>query len=242
MIDLLFILILILIFFFLSSNHRCPPCRAFTPKLSETYKQLKEKGEEFEIVFVSLDREEEKFNEYLSEMPWIAIPYSDEKSRNELSDHFEVESVPTLIILDKDFSVITSEGVGAVSEGAEFPYRPKPLNILAPHLLSVVNGGPTFIAFTTADEADPLYSTLLPLAEKYVADKKDISFFVSGNDGLGGRIRDFASLPQNEKVMVILDIPSQAKYVSEDEITLDNVKTFVEGFLNKTLTAKPIRE
>merc|ERR1719495_1556006 len=35
------------------SAHWCPPCRGFTPKLAETYKKLKEQGQNFEIVFVS---------------------------------------------------------------------------------------------------------------------------------------------------------------------------------------------
>lgn len=55
----------------------CQPCQAFTPILKSVYKQLKEKGKEFEIVLVSGDKEEEAFHKYLDTMPWLAIQFDD---------------------------------------------------------------------------------------------------------------------------------------------------------------------
>lgn len=60
------------------SAHWCPPCRAFTPKLADWYKKLKEGeavGDKFDIVFLSSDRDEKSYNEYFSEMPWHAVSY-----------------------------------------------------------------------------------------------------------------------------------------------------------------------
>jgi hypothetical protein len=31
----------------------------------------------FQVVFVSADKKEAAFNEYLTEMPWLALPYED---------------------------------------------------------------------------------------------------------------------------------------------------------------------
>lgn len=61
------------------SAHWCPPCRAFTPQLAEWYKKVKEgpNGSNFDIVFVSSDRDAEKWKEYFDEMPWHAVPYGD---------------------------------------------------------------------------------------------------------------------------------------------------------------------
>jgi len=56
------------------SAHWCPPCRGFTPELAKLYKEAQEKSSAFRIVFVSLDRDEESFNEYRGEMPWPAVP------------------------------------------------------------------------------------------------------------------------------------------------------------------------
>lgn len=61
------------------SAHWCPPCRGFTPKLAEFYKKHHE-DKNFEIVFVSSDKNEAEFKEYFNEMPWLALPFS-ERSR-----------------------------------------------------------------------------------------------------------------------------------------------------------------
>lgn len=41
---------------------RCPPCRAFTPQLANTYSKLKKDGKELEVVFVSMDRNQAQFD------------------------------------------------------------------------------------------------------------------------------------------------------------------------------------
>merc|ERR1719424_2821010 len=46
------------------SAHWCPPCRGFTPVLSEKYTALKKAGKDFELVFVSSDRNQAAFDEY----------------------------------------------------------------------------------------------------------------------------------------------------------------------------------
>ncbi|KAK0074992.1 hypothetical protein PV326_011971, partial [Microctonus aethiopoides] len=38
------------------SAHWCPPCRAFTPQLVDTYQRIRERGQNFEVIFVSSDR------------------------------------------------------------------------------------------------------------------------------------------------------------------------------------------
>merc|ERR1719359_496114 len=83
------------------SAHWCPPCRGFTPKLAEWYsKSLKAKG--LEVVFVSSDRDEESFNDYFKEMPWLALDFADRKRKNQLSSMFGVSGIPSLVIIDKD--------------------------------------------------------------------------------------------------------------------------------------------
>jgi nucleoredoxin len=57
------------------SAHWCPPCRGFTPKLAEQHKALKDAGKKFEIIFASSDKNQEAFDEYYAEMPWLALPY-----------------------------------------------------------------------------------------------------------------------------------------------------------------------
>ena len=60
------------------SAHWCPPCRAFTPQLAEFYKTVKSSHkDDFDIVFVSSDKDEAGFKDYFASMPWKALPFSD---------------------------------------------------------------------------------------------------------------------------------------------------------------------
>ncbi|CAL4939875.1 unnamed protein product [Urochloa decumbens] len=106
----------------------CPPCRRFTPKLIETYKELASEGKSFEVVFVSGDQDEEAFNEYFAKMPWLAVPFSDSEGREGLNGQFKVSGIPNLVILDaKTGEVYTDDGVPFVSEyGVEaYPFTPE---------------------------------------------------------------------------------------------------------------------
>ena len=69
---------------------QCPPCRAFTPKLIESYKKIVSKGKPFEIIFVSSDRTQEAFDDYFKDMPWFAIPFGKDKGK-EISAKFSVQ-------------------------------------------------------------------------------------------------------------------------------------------------------
>jgi nucleoredoxin len=108
------------------SAHWCPPCRGFTPVLAKCYKELKESGKNFEVVFVSGDKDEEAFQEYFNEMPWLALPFSDRDLKQDLNKVFQVNGIPTLVLLKADGTLITDEGRDAISFGAEFfPWSPE---------------------------------------------------------------------------------------------------------------------
>jgi len=112
------------------SAHWCPPCRNFTPQLAQWYtKSLKAKG--LEIVFVSGDRDASSFESYFKEMPWLAVPFNDRARQQALSERFNVQGIPSLVILGPDGKLITEDGRTAVSSdptGEQFPWRPKSLN------------------------------------------------------------------------------------------------------------------
>jgi len=118
------------------SAHWCPPCRGFTPQLADWYKKdLSGKG--LEVVFVSSDKDEDAFNDYFKEMPWLALPFSERDTKATLSKKFKVQGIPTLVILGADGKVITTEGKDVVSEdptGNEFPWQPTPLKELLQNL------------------------------------------------------------------------------------------------------------
>lgn len=47
--------------------------------------------DDWEVVFVSSDRDEEAWKEYYGEMPWLALPYADRERKAHLSKHFKVQ-------------------------------------------------------------------------------------------------------------------------------------------------------
>ncbi|GMF54853.1 unnamed protein product [Phytophthora fragariaefolia] len=102
------------------SGHYCPPCRKFTPLLSQVYEEIKEAGHtDFEIVFVSSDKEEPKFVEYYEEMPWIALPYARRDLKLELCEKFGVKTVPTLIFFNEKGEMVEREGRYFVTDHAQ---------------------------------------------------------------------------------------------------------------------------
>ena len=107
------------------SAHWCPPCRAFTPKLSAIYESLKAAGKEVEVVFISSDRAESEFKEYLGIMPWLAVPFEDSATRTKLGAELGVSGIPSLVLFDPNGHLINRQGVMAVSidpKGTAFPW------------------------------------------------------------------------------------------------------------------------
>jgi len=130
------------------SAHWCPPCRAFTPRLTSIYRKLQAKGTAMDIVFVSLDQAEEEYAEYLAEMPWLALTLGDNRIR-ELSESLGVEGIPALITIKPDGSIINAEAKEVADddeEGAQYPWAAVSLPAVTSlnpsgNVVNALNGG-----------------------------------------------------------------------------------------------------
>ena len=80
---------------FYFSAHWCPPCGVFTPFLKKLYKEVNEKGKEFEIIFVSSDKSDSEFEGYFEEMPWLAVPFDEKETIKKLRSTYSVSGIPT---------------------------------------------------------------------------------------------------------------------------------------------------
>ncbi|KAK5620579.1 hypothetical protein CRENBAI_022125 [Crenichthys baileyi] len=235
------------------SAHWCPPCRSLTRVLVESYRIIKESGHKFEIVFVSADRSEESFKQYFSEMPWLAVPYSDEARRSRLNRLYGIQGIPTLILLDADGHVITRQGRVEVLNDPEcrlFPWHPRPVLELSEANAVQLHEGPCLVLFVDAEEEgelEPAKELIQPIAEKLMAKYKakeeetPLLFFVAGEDDMSDSLRDYTNLPEAAPLLTILDMSARAKYVRDvEEITPAVVEQFVNEFLAEKLKPEPI--
>jgi len=243
------------------SAHWCPPCRSFTPKLIETYNKLKEEDKDFEVIFCSSDKDEEAFNEYYKDMPWLALPFADRKRKDQLSDHFEVGGIPTLVMISAEGEVISTKARGAVGadpEGKDFPWAPKACNDLATDGADGINDTTSLILLMEKAEAGAQAAAeemLYTLAEKDIAAAKakgtdSMCYFTAkSGGGVVDQIRKLCSLGEpveGEVQMILLDIPDQGGFYVHKQskgsgaITAESICEFLAAYQSKTLERKQL--
>ncbi|XP_067137113.1 nucleoredoxin-like protein 2 [Centruroides vittatus] len=106
---------------FYFSAHWCGPCREFTPLLVSAYEEMKKLNYKFEVVFVSFDENEESLFDYMKEShgDWYALPYGSTDTEK-LKIQFNIEGIPTLIIVNKDGTLVNDDGIDDIeAKGAE---------------------------------------------------------------------------------------------------------------------------
>jgi len=235
------------------SAHWCGPCRHFTPELVKTYNAMKAAGNtDFEIVFVSSDRDQAACDSYHGEMPWLALPYSERAIKEELSNALEVQGIPTLVIVGPDGKIINAEGRAALGKdptGANFPWHPPAYTQLEDS--SSINDTPTVIAFVegcTKEVQDAAEAAIKEVAEAAkAAGKTEIAFSIAKpGDGLAGRVRGLAPPyveVQDTPLLMLVDLGDDQTYYTADpagSIDAAAVNTFVEFFNAKALERKKL--
>ena len=82
-----------------------------------------------------------------------------------------------------------------------------------------------------------------PVAERYFKmEEPPVHFFYTKGDTVSDSLREFGDLPDDDNLLVILDIPSQMHYVSEvDVLTREAVEKFVNDFANGKLEGMKLK-
>jgi len=132
-------------------------CVKFTPKLHLFYQlQDDDKKEDFEIVFCSVDRSEAEYKEYSEQMPWWCLPYA-LSTLPKLTTIYQAHGMPHLVVIDKNGSVITKNGVESLTQdpvGSKFPWRPLRVVDLLPHyyMIEDTSGNEALIPVQNLDD------------------------------------------------------------------------------------------
>ena len=87
-----------------------PPAKEFMQKLEELYNEVNKTEKIFEIVQISNEKSEHAYKEQLSpKRNWLYLPFNDPFMKN-LVEQFNVEFLPTFIIVNRDFFVLSQNG------------------------------------------------------------------------------------------------------------------------------------
>ncbi|KAG5321355.1 NXN protein, partial [Pseudoatta argentina] len=244
------------------SAHWCPPCKAFTPQLVDTYQRIQERGHDFEVIFVSSDRSEDSYNAYTETMPWLRIPFNQEERRRKLARAFDVQAIPTLVILDPRDNIITLDGRAELIEDPEGLLD----TVLPCMYVTIRNSMHGVLLLPSLKKQRELIqegedceiqfgeSVLLPAAQAYRRDQPDydlnyddpeddsLQFYIALDCETSDILREFIGLDDAVPLLTAIDIPRGLYIVMEygAEITVDSVQQFVDGFLNNKLPINKI--
>ena len=78
-----------------------------------------------EVVYVSFEPNEPRFEQSLCTMPWVATPHSI-VTRSKLSQQFSIRGIPTIVILDGEAKVTNQSGWPAIQQdptGIHMPWH-----------------------------------------------------------------------------------------------------------------------
>jgi nucleoredoxin len=239
------------------SAHWCPPCRGFTPKLKEFYEAYKAKEPNFEIIFVSSDKQEYEMRDYFKNDhgDYLALPYEKRKEKDELSSMFGVEGIPTFVIIGADGSVLNANGRSKVAAGVDKVLAD---GWAAPAVGDMeegpeaggtdINECPSIVVLCEGCDAavkDGMFKALEPLAKDYIDKGKAAGedpqyiFLVAGGGGVIEQLKAMTKKAAGEKMdaaagkplVLLFDIPDNGGfYLSpEIEVTTENIRAFIES-------------
>lgn len=83
----------------------CPPCKIFTPKLSNFYHEVNKDSKRVEIILISCDLDRPEFLTHIQKISFLSVPFDKSRSRA-ITERFDIAQIPTLTIIKWDGSVI----------------------------------------------------------------------------------------------------------------------------------------
>ena len=98
----------------------CEETRNFiSEKLTELYtyintpsdsNQIDESNLKFQVIYVNNDQNNEVFDRFRQQMPWVALKFNEQTLCYELRQDYEINTMPKLVILKPDGTLVTKDG------------------------------------------------------------------------------------------------------------------------------------
>jgi nucleoredoxin len=233
------------------ASHSDALSQEFTPWLVKAYTILKNKREDFELIFVSGDASEASYDMVLNETWFSAIAFDETEARKGLERRLDIRSYPSLIMLgprpvddDDNFGdrpVINSEVRAVIENGdyiTDFPFYPKPWGDLC-KTTDDINTHKCLVVFHEGGDEDDQMEVeyaVRDAAEEYRSGDELVKFYWACDPEapLSANIRKACNLGPvgNLPSMVLLDIPNDGiYYVSEErDITEDSIIEFLGNY------------
>lgn len=223
----------------------CRPCRGFTPLLAASYhRSLEAKG--FRCVLISKDQDIASFEEYHKQMPWLALPYDEDRLNSKLNMLFDVQTIPTLAIVDLEGETITKEARGAViqdPDGLLFPWPRQPLVLDLIHDdLGRISKQPSVVMLCEhADKSlqHQAFRNMQDLAEANAA-SLNIGFYIGSGGSYSEQTRRLCGLPERgPPQVVLLDIPDDGGFyvgpAGGDTMSKEKISKFLQDYTDGSL-------
>ena len=102
----------------------CGPCHQVTDLLRTLYLTLQTKS--LEVILIPKDYKENDWMHYFASMPWLSLPFSDKPRIKMLTEMCQVETIPTLVVVDKHGQILNYDAVPFLKQdpkGRRFPWR-----------------------------------------------------------------------------------------------------------------------
>jgi len=235
----------------------CQPCSEFAPVLKEFYPKYKARDPNFEVIFVSQDKDKADMLDYFGKQSdYLALPFENEQTR--LFNMLNVIGIPHFVVVDADGQTLNDNALWKVAAGVDTVlaqgWSPSVIGILpeGPQSLRTdINDTPSIVIMCEEAEAtvqDACEQAMIPLAKKYIkeatniGDCSDVKYiFVMAKDRdeemqrlkaltrkeVGKALEKAGSKP----VMLLLDIPDNGGFYlsTAEEITTESIAAFIHS-------------
>ena len=226
------------------SAHWCPPCQRFTPRLLELYNRVNDKAHKWEIVFFSLDRNEEEYRQYFATLPFKGVPF-DVKRTKKMARRFFISGIPALVMMDDKMKVLNLNARTHVElDGTAdlFPWKAGifgPMKTTHDAAFAIAHPSVIYAPNETEEEIEQAKSILQEVYTSF-KDRDNILlnffYYVNSTDSkVSEPCKEIYDRAINKNgVCILFDAKNSCKYVF-DKISRDELRDKIQQFLSDGL-------